>query len=315
MHGQILPHFGKEGGVGRFHAYKAAPYQYNYGAMDGGIVLIDKEEGRGSRYYDALLSKAYPGKKAGHLGTLDPFASGLLVVAVGKGTKFLPYLEDEPKSYIAVLSLGERRDTADLTGATIERAEVPSLELDKVAEVLSSFKGEIEQLPPSYSAVKVNGRPAYSYARKGEAVELRKRKCLVSSINLVSFHKKEIVFTASVSKGTYIRTLGEDIALRLGTLGYLSSLRRLSMGKMMVDRAIRPSFGEVPPLLDPLPYLKKMKHYEILEGEERAVRDGKRLRLPSIYGEEERVLVTYRGEALAVYLKDGDEYRSERGLF
>lgn len=283
--------------------------------MAQGLVLIDKEEGRNSRYYDAILSKTYPGLRVGHLGTLDPFASGLLVVAVGKATKFLPYLLDEPKSYIAKLTLGARKDTADLTGTTVEEREVPSLDLREVASVLASFQGEIEQLPPAYSALKVNGRPAYSYARKGEAVELKPRKCVVSSIHLISYEKGEIVFTASVSKGTYIRTLGEDIAKKLGTLGYLSSLRRLSMGKMMVDKAIRVSFGDVPPLLDPSPYLKPFKRYEAKEGEAKMVKDGKPLALPAMYAAEEEVFITYEGAVLAAYKKDGDVYRSERGLF
>ena len=283
--------------------------------MAQGLVLIDKEEGRSSRYYDAILSRACPGLRVGHLGTLDPFASGLLVVAVGKATKFLPYLLDEPKSYIAKLTLGARKDTADLTGTTVEEREVPILDLREVASVLASFQGEIEQLPPAYSALKVNGRPAYSFARKGEAVELKPRKCVVSSIHLVSYEKGEIVFTASVSKGTYIRTLGEDIAKKLGTLGYLSSLRRLSMGKMMVDKAIRVSFGDVPPLLDPSPYLKPFKRYEAKEEEAKTVKDGKPLALPSIYGDEEEVFITYEGAVLAAYRKDGDVYRSERGLF
>ena len=283
--------------------------------MAQGLVLIDKEEGRSSRYYDAILSRAYPGLRVGHLGTLDPFASGLLVVAVGKATKFLPYLLDEPKSYIAKLTLGARKDTADLTGATVEEREVPVLDLREVASVLASFQGEIEQLPPAYSALKVNGRPAYSYARKGEAVELKPRKCVVSSINLISYEKGEIVFTASVSKGTYIRTLGEDIAKKLGTLGYLSSLRRLSMGKMMVDKAIRVSFGDVPPLLDPSPYLKSFKRYEAKAEEAKMVKDGKPLALPAMYAGEEEVFITYEGAVLAAYRKDGDVYRSERGLF
>lgn len=283
--------------------------------MAQGLVLIDKEEGRNSRYYDAILSKTYPGLRVGHLGTLDPFASGLLVVAVGKATKFLPYLLDEPKSYIAKLTLGARKDTADLTGTTLEEREVPSLDLREVASVLAFFQGEIEQLPPAYSALKVNGRPAYSYARKGEAVELKPRKCVVSSIHLVSYEKGEIVFTASVSKGTYIRTLGEDIAKKLGTLGYLSSLRRLSMGKMMVDKAIRVSFGDVPPLLDPSPYLKPFKRYEAKAEEAKMVKDGKPLALPAMYAGEEEVFITYEGAVLAAYRKDGDVYRSERGLF
>ena len=283
--------------------------------MDRGLALIDKEIGKPSRYYDALLSRAYPGLKVGHLGTLDPFASGLLVVAVGKATKFLPYLLDEPKSYIATLTLGERKDTADLTGETIEEKEVGELSPERVAAVLSSFKGEIEQLPPAYSAVKVNGRPAYSYARKGEEVALKKRACLVSSINLVSLKGKDIVFTCSVSKGTYIRTLGEDIARALGTVGYLSSLRRLAMGKMTLAVAQRLREGEVPPLLDPSLFLKPFKRYEVKPEEERMVRDGKPLALPALYEGEERVLITYRGEVLASYVQKGGRFYSERGLF
>ena len=136
--------------------------------MAQGLVLIDKEEGRSSRYYDAILSRAYPGLRVGHLGTLDPFASGLLVVAVGKATKFLPYLLDEPKSYIAKLTLGARKDTADLTGTTVEEREVPILDLREVASVIASFHGEIEQLPPAYSALKVNGRISFPM-RKGKS--------------------------------------------------------------------------------------------------------------------------------------------------
>ncbi len=283
--------------------------------MDSGLVLIDKSAGMTSRHYDNLLMKRFSTRKVGHLGTLDPFASGLLVVAVGKATKFLPYLEEEPKSYLAVLELGESRVGLDLTGEKEGSAEVPPLEERQVATAMDAFLGDIEQVPPQHSAVKVKGRPAYSYARKGEEVALKPRKCHVDSFRLVELRPTSIVFTCTVSKGTYVRVLGAELAARLGTLGYLSSLRRLAVGKMRIDFAEKEGDPSFPHLLNPSLFLRKMPHYEVGQGGEKDVYNGRPLRLPGFYPPGE-VLLTLRGEPLAVYEgKEGGPYFSKRGLF
>lgn len=282
--------------------------------MPNGILLIDKDEGVTSRKVDNLVSHTLGERKCGHLGTLDPFASGLLVLALGKATKLLPYLDDAHKSYFAVLKLGTKTATGDLLGETLKAAEVPDLDPQKIVEVLSSFLGKSYQVPPKFSALKINGVPSYKRAARGEEYELKQREIEVSSINLISYDKEEktIAFTSTVSRGTYIRTLGEDIAEKLGTLGHLIKLRRLSVGPFLIAQAKKAEEVTMEDLLDPTLFIRGLKHIEIRKEERKAVIDGRPFYLPD-YGE--KIFLCLDGEALAVYHRVEDHYEAERGLW
>ena len=176
-------------------------------------------------------------KKVGHGGTLDPFASGVLIIGTGKDTKKLKYLLDEKKSYDATLVLGEITDTLDIEGKVVQKMEVPVLSKNKITHVLENFIGRYNQTPPMFSAKKVAGRKLYEYARKNIDVERDPIMLKIFSISLNSFDKKSISFSVECSKGTYIRVLGKDISENLGTVGYLNSLTRTKVGEYTLNQS------------------------------------------------------------------------------
>ena len=208
--------------------------------MDG-IIIINKPKGCTS--HDVVSKVRWIVKeKVGHTGTLDPLATGVLPLLIGKGTLCSKYLINHDKEYQVSLKLGVSTDTMDAGGKVIEEKEVDDSILEKtnVEKVLSDFVGEQEQEPPMYSAIKVAGKKLYEYARMGKSVEIPKRKIEIYNIELVGINKlsKEIEFKVSCSKGTYIRSLCTDIAKSLGTIGYMSGLKRLKVG----DFSIKDSF-------------------------------------------------------------------------
>lgn len=157
-------------------------------------------------------------------------ATGVLPILVGEATKLSNYLMNHDKEYIATLTLGEKRTTGDSEGDIVLKEAVPTLKKEKVEEVLKKFLGKISQIPPIYSAIKVNGKKLYEYARKGEKVEIKPREVTIFSIELIELKGSDITFKVHCSKGTYIRSLCEDIAKELGSVGYMSSLRRTRVG-------------------------------------------------------------------------------------
>ena len=207
--------------------------------MDG-IIVINKEKGYTSHDVVAKLKKKLNISKVGHTGTLDPNATGVLPILIGKGTKFSKYLINHDKIYEVELELGKKTDTADIEGKIIEEKSVDikyiKQHLDKVLE---GFIGIQEQIPPMYSAIKKNGKKLYEYARKGEKIELERRKIEIYKIELVKYNEKNIEFIVSCSKGTYIRSLCEDIAEKLNTVGYMKNLKRLQVGEFNIDCAIK----------------------------------------------------------------------------
>ncbi len=176
-------------------------------------------------------------KKVGHGGTLDPFASGVLVVGTGKDTKKLKYISDEIKSYDATLFLGEITDTLDLEGKVIKKKKVPQLSKKKIINVLEHFIGNYNQTPPMFSAKKVAGKKLYEYARKNIYVKRDPIMLKIFSISLNRFDEKNISFSVECSKGTYVRVLGKDISEKLGTVGYLNSLKRTKVGKYTLNQS------------------------------------------------------------------------------
>ena len=208
--------------------------------MDG-IIVINKE--KGCTFHDIVykIRKMF-NTKVGHTGTLDPNATGVLPILLGKGTKISKYLIEHDKEYEVVLQLGVKTTTADEEGEIIEEKEVlkESLEQLEIERILKSFIGKIKQMPPKYSAIKVNGRKLYEYARKGQEVEIKPREVEIYNIEITNIQKekKQIEFKVSCSKGTYIRTLCEDIAEKMRTVGYMKELKRTKVGDFNIEQAI-----------------------------------------------------------------------------
>ena len=205
--------------------------------MKDGFLFIDKQVDWTSRDICNKASHLLGIKKVGHSGTLDPFATGLLILAFGNASKAIPYLEELDKTYIAELSLGKKTNTADLTGDVIKEASYKHVTKKLVKETLASFIGKQSQVPPMTSAIHVNGQKLYELAHKGIEVERKAREIEVFEINLISFEGNKIIFSARVSKGTYLRTLGEDIAERMKTVGHLTALRRVKIHNYSVSNA------------------------------------------------------------------------------
>ena len=180
--------------------------------MKDGFLLIDKECDYTSRDVCNIIAKIFDAKKVGHAGTLDPFATGLLIVALNNATKALSYIEGQYKTYEATLLLGSKTSSGDLTGEVIETKEVPDIKKEQVIDVFQSLIGESEQTVPITSAVHVNGRKLYHYAHLNQEVELPKRTIDIKTLELLEFNLPVMKFKATVSKGTYVRTLGETIA-------------------------------------------------------------------------------------------------------
>ena len=202
-----------------------------------GVLLLDKPSGPGSNAVLQHAKRLMGAERAGHTGTLDPLASGLLVITFGEATRFSGELLDADKSYRARVRLGIRTSTGDAEGEVLERSE-RTVQREEVATALERFAGEIEQLPPMHSALKHRGRPLYDYARKGQTVERRPRKVRIRELELVSFAGGEFELRVLCSKGTYIRTLAEDIGEALGCGAHLAALRRTAIGPFSLDDAI-----------------------------------------------------------------------------
>lgn len=209
------------------------------GSTPDGVLLVDKEEGESSFAVVRKVKRGLRAGKVGHAGTLDPFATGLLVILIGQGTKLFPYLTSEDKEYRATLRLGAETDTLDLTGRVVRTAPVPDLEPLFIREKAKELEGEIEQTPPAFSAVHYEGKRAYELARKGLPVELEKRKVKVYRMEIVSVDLPEVTLALKCSKGTYVRSLAAELGRRLGTGGHLKALRRLSSGSFKVEDALK----------------------------------------------------------------------------
>ena len=201
-----------------------------------GILVVNKEPDMTSRDVVNILTKFFNTKKMGHTGTLDPIAEGVLVICIGKYTKLCELLTSEYKEYIATIKLGIKTDTSDITGTIIDKKDF-NITKEQIIEVLNSFKGESIQQVPIYSAVKVKGKKLYEYAREGKEVELPTRTINITDIELISFNNDEIVFKTTVSKGTYIRSLIEDICTKLSTVGTMSKLIRTKQGNFTIDNS------------------------------------------------------------------------------
>lgn len=193
-----------------------------------GIVLLNKPIGLSSNQALQKVRRLYQAEKAGHTGALDPLATGMLPLCLGEGTKFSQFLLDANKRYITTIALGQRTTTGDAEGEVLTKLEVPTISDDALEGLLASFRGEIEQIPPMYSALKYEGKPLYEYARQGIVIERKKRQVNISNLTVLNRTHNSLTLDISCSKGTYIRTIGEDIGEALGCGAHLQSLHRVS---------------------------------------------------------------------------------------
>jgi tRNA pseudouridine55 synthase len=205
--------------------------------MSDDLILVDKPEGISSFDVIRWLRKELGIKKMGHAGTLDPMATGLLIIGVGPGTKKLHELTGLPKVYEAEILLGMKTDTADVTGTVVETKPVENISATHVRKVLESLIGELLLQVPLYSAIKQKGKPLYQYAREGKSVTVPKSLMVVTEAKFLNFENGVIRVSFNVGSGTYIRSLAEEIGLRLGTVATLKSLRRTSIGQFKVEEA------------------------------------------------------------------------------
>lgn len=206
--------------------------------MRNGVINIYKERGFTSHDVVAKLRGILEQKKIGHTGTLDPDAEGVLPVCLGSGTKLCDMLTDRDKTYEAVLLLGQSTDTQDTTGTVLQQAEVSATE-EMVREAILSFVGSCEQIPPMYSALKVNGKKLCDLARAGQEVERKARPVVIHAIEILEVHIPRVRMSVSCSKGTYIRTLCHDIGERLGCHGCMEKLLRTKSGQFLLKDSLR----------------------------------------------------------------------------
>ena len=247
-----------------------------------GIIIINKHKGCTSHDIVYKVKKMF-NEKVGHTGTLDPMATGVLPLLIGKGTQCSKYLINHDKIYNVTLQLGEKTDTADSEGKVIETKEVKekTLKKENIEKILEKFKGKQEQIPPIYSAIKVNGKKLYEYARKGQEVEIKPRKIKIYNIELLNINEKQkqIEFQVSCSKGTYIRSLCEDIAQRLGTVGYMLELKRIQVGNFNIKEAI--TIEQLENNIDNKEFIEEnfIQFEEIFKNKEKIELDDRKLRL------------------------------------
>ncbi len=210
-----------------------------------GVINLNKRKGISSFKAVSEVKRAVGASKAGHTGTLDPDASGVLPICLGKSTRIADYLVNSKKEYSVMMYLGIETDTCDLEGVVIAETDVSSLNQNEIENILNSFIGEIDQVPPIYSAIKVKGRKLYEYARKGESVEIKPRKVWIYYLNNIKIENAfysgrsiiKVSFTVGCSKGTYIRSLCRDIGAKLDSKGVMAELIRRSSGKFIIEEA------------------------------------------------------------------------------
>lgn len=271
-----------------------------------GIIVVDKPKGYTSRDIVNIISHELHEKKVGHTGTLDPLATGVLVVCLGKYTKLVDMLTSLDKEYIAEIKLGVETDTLDITG-NILREEDVQVTKEQILKVFSKFIGEYQMEVPLYSAIKVNGKKLYEYARSGEEVKPPIKKVHIYELELLSFRQDVITFRCKVEKGTYIRSLIRDITKYLGVVGTMNNLVRIKQGNFRIEEAnsledIQNHHYQILKIKDVL----TIENYSLNEVEYKKVSNGNSL---SLNRKEEELLLTYQDREIAIYEKRDDLYK------
>jgi tRNA pseudouridine55 synthase len=270
-------------------------------------LLVDKPAGITSHDVVAIVRRAARTKKVGHAGTLDPFATGLLVVLIGRGTRLIQYVEGEPKVYDATIRFGAETDTDDIAGTITREASLP--QNSAVVEGIARLTGTIDQIPPAYSAKQVDGRRAYDAARKGAPRELKAARVTVHHWRVLSRDGADLVARITCGSGTYIRALARDLGRLAGSAAHLAALRRVQSGPFAIDRAIsieRIQDGDFTlfPLPDAIP---SMPRRTVTDDELARVRHGNAI---DASGDETRVALVGAGdELLAIAEREGTQLR------
>ena len=250
-----------------------------------GLIVIDKPKGLTSRKVTTMVSKIFQEKRAGHLGTLDPMATGVLPILIGKATRLASFLEADQKQYLARVKLGQTTDTLDAEGQITSENPVPQISKEQILAVLGKFQGEIEQKPPMYSAVKHQGERLYKLARKGETVETAPRKIKIFEIMLESFDGTELEIMVCCSPGTYVRVLADEVGKTISCGAHLSGLRRLKSGKFSVDKAIELSMltpENCRNYMTPMDQILDFEKLEIAEEPGYQIKDGRTIAMEGL---------------------------------
>ena len=271
------------------------------------IINVCKEKNMTSRDVVNIISKHLHTKKVGHTGTLDPLATGVLLICTNHDTKLVDILTSKNKEYIATMRLGLQTDTGDITGNILKKASY-KVTKDQIIKVLNSFLGSSIQTVPLYSAVKINGKKLYEYARNGEEVTLPTRKIDISSIELLDYHDDLIKFKTTVSKGTYIRSLIEDIGKSLGTPATMEDLVRTKQGRYKIEDSY--TLEDIKNNnYTPIPLnvvLEDYPRYNLNENEYFKVKNGSKMFLNI---DDKIVTLLYNNKPIALYRKENDIYR------
>ena len=274
------------------------------------IYVIDKPKGLTSRDVVNQMGKILGTKHLGHTGTLDPLATGVLVIAVGRATKIIDLLTSTEKEYLAEVKMGLLTDTLDITGNVLEEVEVPSVSFVELEKTLQSFVGKYEQEVPLYSAVRVQGKRLYEYARENQKVVLPKREVEISKITLLNLQQDTFSFSVRVCKGTYIRSLIRDIGVKLQIPMSMQNLRRLHQGMFSIEEAIPlAQFTKQTPGYSCSEVLQRIYPRETISQElVKKVQNGAKITLPRA----ERYLLLYdeQDHLLALYQKEAEHYRA-----
>ena len=272
-----------------------------------GFINVNKPKGITSHDVVAILRRILKIKQIGHTGTLDPFAEGVLPICIGKATRLIEFLEDE-KAYIGTVQFGKSTDTYDVDGKIINTSE-KQITFEDLENALKDFRGEIEQTPPIYSAIKINGKKLYEYAREGKDVEIKPRKVCIQKLEILSFDeiKQQAELYIECSKGTYIRSIANDLGLALQAYGYLTKLVRVKAGKFTLRESIElnklNSKEEcLAHLISPLEKLNYTK-YELTRAEFDKVSHGNPIKIESQNG---ITILIYENKIVAVANIDGN---------
>ena len=267
-----------------------------------GFLNIYKPKGKTSHDVVAMLRRVTKIKQIGHTGTLDPFAEGVLPVCIGKATRLIEYLADD-KAYIGTVQLGKSTTTYDIEGDAVKVSD-KDVSIEEIEEALQSFRGEIEQLPPIYSAIKVNGKKLYEYARKGEEVEIKPRKVTINELKILNYDSKNRILELYIecSKGTYIRSIANDLGEVLGVYGHLVKLIRVKAGEFNIKDCIKLEDIKTKEnveraLINPLEKLH-YKRYELNEDEKNKVLNGMEIAVSE--NVEGTVILVYSNNILAI---------------
>jgi len=285
-----------------------------------GVLNLNKPPGVTSRRVVDRVQRLARPAKAGHAGTLDPLASGVLVVCVGAATRLIEYVQRMPKRYTASFLLGRESPTDDVEGEVAELPDPPVPGEEQLRSAAERFVGRIEQRPPAYSAVKVRGRRAYDLARRGEQVQLEARPVTVHRIDVVDYTYPRLTLDVLCGSGTYIRSLGRDLAESLGTKAVMSALERTAIGEFHIDKAVDPE--QLAPeswlehLLPPLAAVGTLAQVGLSDEQVKAVRHGRPITLPAeLRGEAELAAVDGGGQLVAILTRRGRaEFRPSRVL-